>query len=155
MRIRFRGDLPSRANARTRQGRAGRERVLAEKTMRLLRVLPLTEEVLTAALRYDRLSFEDAQVAAAGELAGVDAILTNDDGFIKGHGIACKPQDLMPVLEEHLGSPVHLPRCQEYGGGSIPCRNLGSCRQMASDDAFGGFQTRKDAERLAGLRQEH
>ena len=77
--------------------------MLAEETMRLLRVLPLTEEVLTAALRYDRLSFEDAQVAAAGELADVDAILTNDDGFIKGHGIARKSQDLMPGLEEHLG----------------------------------------------------
>ena len=63
-------------------GRAGRERMLAEETMRLFRVLPLTEEVLTAALRYGRLSFEDAKVAAAGELAGVDAILTNDDGFI-------------------------------------------------------------------------
>lgn len=82
MRIRFRDDFPSWTDARTRQGRAGRERMLAEETMRLFRVLPLTEEVLTAALRYDRLSFEDAQVAAAGELAGVDAILTNDDGFI-------------------------------------------------------------------------
>ena len=154
MRIRFRGDLPSRANARTRQGRAGRERVLAEKTMRLLRVLPLTEEVLTAALRYDRLSFEDAQVAAAGELADVDAILTNDDGFIKGHGIACKPQDLMPVLEEHLGSQCicRVVRNTEEGAFRVEISDpAGKWRQTMP---LAGFQTRKDAERLAGLRQE-
>ena len=34
--------------------------------MRLLQVVPLTEDVLKAAIGYDDLSFEDAQVAAAG-----------------------------------------------------------------------------------------
>ena len=45
-------------------------------------------------------SLEDAQVAAAGKLAGVDAILTNDADFLKHHEIACRPQDLLPLLEE-------------------------------------------------------
>ena len=67
------------------------------------RKFSLTEDELTAALRYDHLSFEDAQVAAAGDLASVDAILTNDAGFIKSHERACRPQDLIPALEEHLG----------------------------------------------------
>ena len=53
--------------------------------MRLLQVLPLTEDVLTAALGYEHLSFEDAQVAAAGDLADGDAVLTRDTGFLKGH----------------------------------------------------------------------
>ena len=42
--------------------------------MRFLDVLPLTEDVLTAALGYESLPFEDAQVAAAGDLAGGHAI---------------------------------------------------------------------------------
>ena len=64
-------------------GRGGRERRLARYIMRFLDVLPLTEDVLTAALGYESLSFEDAQVAAAGDLAGVHAILTSDAGFVE------------------------------------------------------------------------
>ena len=72
--------------------------------MQFLQVLPLTEDILVKAARgYERLSFEDAQVAAAGDLVGVNAILTSDDDFIREHGAACKPRDLVPVLEEHLG----------------------------------------------------
>ena len=44
-------------------GRIKHERQLAVETMRLLQVVPVTEQVLTAALEYDLLSFEDAQVA--------------------------------------------------------------------------------------------
>ena len=41
-------------------GRGGRERRLARDIMQFLDVLPLTEDVLTAALGYESLSFEDA-----------------------------------------------------------------------------------------------
>ena len=51
---------------RAGQGGTRSERLLAAETMRLLQVLPLTEDVLKAAIGYDDLSFEDAQVTAAG-----------------------------------------------------------------------------------------
>lgn len=85
-------------------GRNQRERRLAVEFMRFLRVLPLTEEVLAAALSYELLSFEDAQVAAAGDLACVDLILTSDDDFLRRHHSACAPQALVDTLEKHLGS---------------------------------------------------
>lgn len=135
-------------------GRSESERLLAAETMRLLQVLPLTEDVLKAALDYDDLSFEDAQVAAAGALEGIDAILTNDADFIRGHEAACKPQDLIPLLEKHLGE-----RCV--------CRVMrvteeGAFRVEISDPAGGwrqtiplvGFPTREEAERVAGLWHE-
>ena len=133
-------------------GRIMRERSLATETMGLLRVVPLTEEVLRAALDYDDLSFEDAQVAAAGNIAGVDAILTNDADFIKAHETACRPHDLLPVLEEHLG-------------GACVCRVIkvteeGAFRVEISDPTEGwrqtiplaGFPTQEEAERVAGIR---
>ena len=135
-------------------GRARRERMLAEETMRLLRVLPLTENVLTAALRYDRLSFEDAQVAAAGELAGIDAILTNDDRFTKVHAAACRPQDLIPVLEEHLGEQCscRVVKVSEQGTYCVEISDpAGIWRQTIP---LAGFPAREDAERVAGLRQQ-
>ena len=135
-------------------GRTKRERLLAAETMRLLQVLPLTEDVLKAAIGYEDLSFEDAQVAAAGTLEGVDAILTNDADFIRGYQAACKPQDLIPLLEKHLGE-----RCI--------CRVIqvteeGAFRVEISDTAGGwrqtiplaGFPTREEAERVAGLWDE-
>ena len=121
--------------------------------MRLLQVVPLTEDVLKAAIGYDDLSFEDAQVAAAGLLEGIDTILTNDADFIKGHEAACKPQDLIPLLEKHLGE-----RCI--------CRVIkvtedGAFRVEISDRAavwrqtipLAGFPMREEAERVAGLWQ--
>ena len=122
--------------------------------MRLLEVLPITKEVLITALKYTRLSFEDAQVAAAGKLEGVDAILTNDADFIKGHQIACRPQDLLPVLESRLGEKCI---CRV-----IKVTEQGSYRVEISDPASGwrqtiplaGFPTQEEAERVAGLRQE-
>ena len=71
--------------------------------MRFLDVLPLTEDVLTAALGCESLSFEDALVAAAGDLAGIDAILTSDAGFVRTHDNACTPGDPVSVLERNLG----------------------------------------------------
>ena len=135
-------------------GRATRERRLAEQTMRLLTVLPLTEEVLTTALRYEHLSFEDAQVAAAGDLAGVDAILTSDAGFIKGHGTACRPQDLIPLLEEHLGEQCicRVAKVTEQGAFRVEISDpAGDWRQTIP---LAGFPTQEEAERVAGLRQE-
>ena len=135
-------------------GRTKRERLLAEQTMRFLEVLPLTEEVLTAALRYEHLSFEDAQVAAAGERASVDAILTNDAGFVKGHGPACRPQDLIPLLEEHLGERCicRVIKVTEQGAFCVEISDpAGGWRQTLP---LGGFPTQEEAERVAGLRQE-
>ena len=99
-------------------GRATRERMLAEETMRLLQVLPLTEKVLVGALRYDRLSFEDAQVAAAGDIAGVHAILTHDDDFIKVHATACRPENLIPIF----GSTKNLGVKRRLASWSASCR---------------------------------
>ncbi len=135
-------------------GRIERERRLAAETMRLLRVLPLTEDVLNAAMDYDGLSFEDAQVAAAAELEGIDAILTSDADFIKGHELACKPRDLVPLLETHLG--------EKYVCRVVQVTEEGAFQVEISDPAGGwrqtiplaGFPTREEAERVAGLRQE-
>ncbi len=135
-------------------GRVRRERMLAEETMRLLQVLPLTVEVLTIALRYDRLSYEDAQIAAAGKLADIDAILTNDDGFIKGHDTACKPRDLIPLLEKHLGGQCacRVMKVSEQGAYRVEIADpAGEWRQTIP---LAGFPAREDAERVAGLRQD-
>lgn len=132
-------------------GRIKRERLLAAETMRLLQVLPLTEDELTAALRYDHLSFEDAQVAAAGDLASGDAILTNDAGFIKGHERACRPQDLIPALEEHLGEKCicRVIQVTEQGTFRVEISNpAGGWRQTLP---LTGFPTQEEAERVAGL----
>ena len=135
-------------------GRGRRERVLAAELMRFLSVLPLTQEVLAAALGYERLSFEDAQVAAAGDLAGIDAILTNDGGFLRGHDLARTPQDLVPLLEAHLGERTV---CRVVG-----VTPEGAFRVEIADPAGGwrqtlplsGFPTEEEAGRVAGLRQE-
>ena len=118
-------------------GRIKRERLLAKETMRLLRVLPLTENVLTAAMGYDNLSFEDAQVAAAGALEGVDTILTNDISFIKGHEAACTPQDLIPLLEQHLGDRCicRVKRVTEQGAFCVEISNPGGW--LESDNTIG------------------
>ena len=136
-------------------GRATRERRLAKQTMRLLTVLPLTEEVLAAALRYEHLSFEDAQVAAAGDLASVDAILTNDGDFIKGHDTACRPQDLTLLLEEHLGEQCvcRVVKITEEGAFCVEISDpAGGWRQTIP---LAGFPTQEEAERVAGLWQEN
>ena len=135
-------------------GRIRRERLLAKETMGLLRVLPLTEEVLTAALGYEDLSFEDAQVAAAGKLASVDAILTNDADFIKAHETACRPQDLLPVLEEHLGETCicRVIKVTEQGAFRVEISDpAGGWRQTIP---LAGFPTQEEAERVAGLRSD-
>ena len=135
-------------------GRTERERLLAEETMRFLEVLPLTEEVLTAALGYDYLSFEDAQVAAAGELAGVDAILTNDADFVKGHMVACRPQHLVPMLEEYLGEKCvrRVIRVTEQGAFRVEISDpVGGWHQTLP---LAGFPTQEQAERVAGLKKE-
>ena len=135
-------------------GRGQRERLLAAELMRFLRVLPLTEEVLAATLGYERLSFEDAQVAAAGDLAGIDAILTNDGGFLRGHELACTPRDLAPVLEAHLGERTvcRVVRVTPEGAYRVEIADpAGGWRQTLP---LSGFPTEKEAERVAGLRQE-
>ena len=135
-------------------GRAMRERSLAKETMGLLRVVPLTEEILTAALDYDDLSFEDAQVAAAGGSAGVDVILTNDADFIKAHETACRPHDLLPVLEEHLGgaSVCRVMKVTEEGAFRVEISDpAGGWRQTIP---LAGFSTLEAAERVAGLRPD-
>jgi len=135
-------------------GRARRERLLAAELMRFLGVLPLTEEVLAAALGYERLSFEDAQVAAAGDLAGVDAILTNDGGFLRGHELACTPRDLAPLLEAHLGERTvcRVVRVTPEGAFRVELADpAGGWRQTL---ALSGFPTEEEAERVAGLRRD-
>ncbi len=135
-------------------GRMERERRLAAETMRLLRVLPLTEDVLTAAMAYEGLSFEDAQVAAAAALEGVDTILTSDADFIKGHELACTPRDLVPLLETHLGARCicRVVQVTEEGAFQVEISDpAGGWRQTIP---LAGFPTREEAERVAGLRQE-
>ena len=135
-------------------GRIKRERLLANETTRLPRVLPLTEDVLHAAVGYDNLSFEDAQVAAAGALEGVDAILTNDNNFIKGHAAACTPQDLIPLLEKHLGDRCicRVKRVTEQGAFCVEISNpAGGWSQTIP---LAGFPTLEEAERVAGLWRE-
>lgn len=132
-------------------GRGQRERQLAAEMMQFLEVIPLTKEVLEAALNYESLSFEDAQVAAAGDLMGIDVIVTSDDGLIRNHHLARRPQDLVSVLESHLGE-------------QIVCRVIkvtpeGAFRVEIADPAGGwkqalplaGFPTQEEAERVAGL----
>ena len=135
-------------------GRGRSERRLAVELMRFLEVLPLTQEVLAAALGYERLSFEDAQVAAAGDLANIDAILTNDSGFLRGHGLTYRPQDLVPLLEAHLGERTV---CRV-----VRVTPQGAYRVEIADPAHGwrqtlplsGFPSEEEAERVAGLRRE-
>ena len=137
-------------------GRTKRERLLAIETMRLLQVLPLTEDVLKAAIDYEDLSFEDAQVAAAGALEGVDAILTNDTDFVRGHKSAYKPLELIPLLEKHLGERCI---CRVIICRVIQITEEGAFRVEISDTTGGwhqtipltGFPTREEAERVAGL----
>ena len=132
-------------------GRSERERRLAAELMRFLRILPLTEEILTAALRYELLSFEDAQVAAAGDLARVDAILTSDADFLRRHESACTPQGLVDTLEEHLGTR-HICRV-------VRVSPEGAFRVELSDPAGGwrqtlpltGFPSQETAEHVAGI----
>lgn len=135
-------------------GRIRRERLLAKETMRLLRVVPLTEEVLAAALGYDTLSFEDAQVAAAGEVASVDAILTNDSDFIKGHDNACAAQDLLPLLEEHLGATCTCRVVQVTEQGAFRVEISDPAGEWRQTIPLAGFPTREEAERVAGLRDD-
>ena len=135
-------------------GRPERERLLAAETMRLLRVLPLTEDVLKAAMAYEGLSFEDAQVAAAATLEGIDAILTSDADLIKGHELACPPRDLVPLLETHLGQTCicRVVQVTEEGAFQVEISDpSGGWRQTIP---LAGFPTREQAERVAGLRQE-
>ena len=135
-------------------GRGRRERLLAAELMRFLSVLSLTEDVLRAALNYERLSFEDAQVAAAGDLADVDTILTNDGGFLRRHRSACTPQVLVDTLEEHLKTR-HVYRV-------VRVSPEGAFRVEISDPAGGwrqtlplaGFPSREAAERVAGIWRE-
>lgn len=134
-------------------GRQDRERRLASELMRFLQVLPLTEEVLAAALGYKLLSFEDAQVAAAGDIEGIDAILTNDSDFLRKHDSACAPKDLVSGLEEHLGD--------QYTFRVVRTSQEGAYRVEISDPAGGwrqtlplaGFLSQEEAERVAGMRQ--
>lgn len=135
-------------------GRGRRERLLAAELMRLLRVLPLTEEVLVSALGYERLSFEDAQVAASGDGAEIDAILTSDGGFLRGHDLACAPRDLVPLLEAHLGERTlcRVVRVTPEGAFRVEIADpAGGWRQTLP---LSGFPTEEEAERVAGLRQK-
>ena len=75
MRVGVRGDRSPRGNARPRQKPKGDPRP-AVQTVPLLTVLPVSEEVLTADPRCERLSFEETQGATAGGVAGVDAFTT-------------------------------------------------------------------------------
>ena len=135
-------------------GRTESERRLAAETMRLLQVLPLTEDVLKAAIKYEDLSFEDAQVAAAGALEGIDTILTSDVDFIRGHNAACKPQDLIPLMEKHLGERYicRVMKVTEEGAFHVEISDpAGGWRQTIP---LAGFPTREEAERVAGLWDE-
>lgn len=135
-------------------GRERRERQLAAELMRFLEVLPLTREVLAAALGYERLSFEDAQVAAAGDLAGIDAILTGDRDFLRGHPLACRPRDLVSVLESQLGERTdhRVVRITPEGAFRVEIADpAGGWRQTLP---LAGFPSREQAERVAGLRSE-
>lgn len=136
------------------RGRARSERRLATDLMRILEVLPLTREVLTAALGYERLSFEDAQVAAAGDLADIDAILTNDSDFLQGHELASTPQELVPLLEAHLGERTvcRVVKVTPQGAYRVEIADpAGGWRQTLP---LSGFPSEEEAERVAGLRQE-
>ena len=135
-------------------GRSERERLLAKETMRLLQVLPLTEEVLKVAMGYDDLSFEDAQVAAAGTLEGVHTILTNDGNFIRAHKTACKPQDMVPLLEKHLGERCICRVIQVTEEGAFRVEIFDTTGSWRQTIPLAGFPTRKEAERVAGLWNE-
>ena len=140
--------------ARPGHGRSRRERLLAEELMRFLSVLSLTEDVLRAAMDYERLSFEDAQVAAAGHLAHVDAILTNDGDFIRNHQTACTPQVLVDTLETELESPhvCRVVKVSQEGAFRVEISDLaGGWRQALP---LAGFPSREAAERVAGIRKE-
>ncbi len=133
-------------------GRGRNERLLAADLMRLLEVLPLTLEVLTDALGYESLSFEDAQVAAAGDRAGIDAILTSDGDFLRRHDLACTPRDIVPLLEEHLGEqPVcRVVRVTPEGAFRVEIADpAGVWRQTLP---LSRFPTEEEAARVAGLR---
>ena len=135
-------------------GRGRRERLLAAELMRFLKILPLTEKVLAAALGYERLSFEDAQVAAAGDIAGVDAVLTNDGGFLRRHESACTPQDLVDTLEHHLGTRhiCRVVRISPEGAFRVEISDPdGGWRQTLP---LAGFPSQEAAERVAGIWKE-
>ncbi len=93
-------DVVSARGADSGVGRKGREREIARDLMGFLRILPLTEKTLHSALEFDRLSLEDAQVAAAGAHAGIDFVLTSDRRFLGNHESACTPKDLVSAFEE-------------------------------------------------------
>ena len=135
-------------------GRSRSERRLATELMRFLEVVPLTEKVLAVALGYERLSFEDAQVAAAGELAGIDAILTNDTGFLRGHGLTCAPQDLVPILESHLGEQTVRRVVKVTPEGAYRVEIADSAGGWRQTLPLSGFPTEDEAQRVAGLRRE-
>ena len=135
-------------------GRTKSERLVAQETMRLLQVLPLTEEVLKVAIDYEHLSFEDAQVAAAGALEGVDAILTNDVRFIRGHRVACRPQDLIPLLEKHLSESCVCRVIQVTEEGAFCVEISDPASGWRQTIPLAGFPTREKAERVAGLWDE-
>ena len=132
-------------------GRGRRERGLAEQLMRFLTVLPLTEDVLRAALGYERLSDEDALVAAAGNLANADAILTNDHDFLRMHKSTCTPQDLVDTLELALGTPhvCRVAKVSQEGAFRVEILDPdGNWRQTLP---LAGFPSRQAAERVAGI----
>ena len=123
--------------------------------MRFLEVLPLTREVLAAALGYERLSFEDAQIAAAGDLANIDAILTSDSDFLRGHDRASTPQDLVPLLETYLGERAVCRVVKVTPQGAYRVEIADSAGTWRQTLPLSGFPSEEDAERVAGLRQEN
>ena len=133
-------------------GRHRHERRLAEELMRFLGVLPLTKDILTAALRNEFLSYEDAQVAASGNLKGIDAILTSDRDFIRGYESACSPQNLVGVLEEHFGAH-HTCRVVRVTAGQFRVEISDSAGVWRQTLPLAGFPTQEQAELVAGLRQ--
>ncbi len=136
------------------QGRGRRERLLATELMLLLSVLPLAEDVLRAALGYGRLSFEDAQVAAAGDLADVDAILTSDGEFLRNHRLACSPRALVDTLEQRLGIRPACRVVRVSPEGAFRMEILDPAGTWRQTLPLAGFTSREAAERVAGIWKE-
>ncbi len=114
----------------------------------------MPEEAGANASGYERLSFEDAQVAAAGDHAGVDAILTNDGDFLRGHDLACTLRDMVPFLETHLGERTvcRVVRVTPEGAFRVEIPDqAGGWRQTLP---LSGFPTEEEAARVAGLRRD-
>ena len=109
--------------------------------------------MLTAAPNYEKLSFEDALVAAPGELRGIDVIVTGDRKFIRNHDLAQGSQDVVSIPESHLNELTsrRVVKVTPEGTFRVEIADpAGGWRQVLP---LAGFPTQEEAERVAGIRE--